>query len=160
MTKTSRTRISSLALMLPLFLGMIAFASMRSAVNGSTTSAFAGQNTNKNATTKGTKPPSTKVDCSMVDDAALASQIKVRFSKKSSLKNEKDIKIDVKDGVATLSGRVGSKSHMNTAVAEAKKVKCVKSVINNLPPKCPGCDEYCCEGVCQSTPCAEKPKKP
>ena len=158
MTKTSPTRISPLALMLPLFLGMIAFASMRSPASSSTTSAFSGQNTNKNATT-GTKSRSTKVDCSMVDDATLAAQIKGRYSKKSSLKNEKDIKIDVKDGVTTLSGNVGSKSHMNTAVAEAKKVKCVKSVINNLPPKCPGCTEFCCDGVCQSTQCAEKPKK-
>jgi osmotically-inducible protein OsmY len=146
--------------MLPLFFGMIAFASMRSSVSGSTTDAFAEQDTNKNASTTGTKPRSTKVDCSMVDDAALAAQIKMRHSKKSSLKNEKDIKIDVKDGVATLSGSVSSRSHRNTAVAEAKKVKCVKSVINNINSKCPGCTEFCCDGVCQSTQCAEKPKKP
>lgn len=81
MTKTSPARISPLALMLPLFLGMIAFASMRPAVGGSTTSAFAAQNTNKNAATKSTKKPATKVDCSMVDDAVLAAQIKERHSK-------------------------------------------------------------------------------
>ena len=160
MTKTSPARIYPLALMLPLFLGMIALASFGSTFGGSTLGAPARQNANKSAATKDTTKPSTKVDCSMVDDAALAAQIKERHSRKASLKNEKDIKVDVKAGVATLSGSVGSKSHRATAVAEAKKVKCVKGVENNLTIKCSSCNEYCCDGVCQSTQCIEKPKKP
>lgn len=160
MTKTSPARISAIALLLPLFLGMIAFASMHSAAGGSTTSALAAQNTNKSAATKSTKKPATKVDCSTADDAALAAQIKERHSKRAALKGEKDIKIDVKAGVATLSGSVASKSHRVFAVAEAKKVKCVKSVGNSLNIKCSGCTEYCCDGVCQDHECApKKPKK-
>jgi len=161
MTRTSPLRISRQALMLPLFLGMIAFASMGSAFRGSTPAAPAAQNANKSTATKGTKPPATKVDCSKVDDAALADQIKELFSKRPSLKNEKKISVDVKAGIATLSGTVSSKSHRATAAAEAKKVKCVKSVVNKINPNpCGGCDTYCCDGVCQDQPCPMKTKKP
>jgi|GEM_PF-3148304 len=162
MIKTLPVRISPLALMLPVFLGMIAFASMRPVEGGTPPSAFAAQNANKSAATKGTKAAPTKVDCSKADDAALADQIKERLSKLPSLKNEKDIKVDVKDRVATLSGKIGSKSHRATAAAEAKKVKCVKSVVNNINPSPCNCsaNEYCCNGACQTQPCPMKPKKP
>lgn len=163
MTKTSPARIPPLALLLPLFLGMIAFASMHPAAAGSTSTALAAQNTNKSGATKSAKKPSTKVDCSKADDGALASQIKERLSNRPSLKNETKINVDVKAGVATLSGTVSSKSHRATAVAEAKKVKCVKSVVNKINPNpCPGClsNQYCCNGACQDQPCPMKTKKP
>ena len=159
MTKTSPTRIPPVALLLPLFLGMIAFASVRPGADASTTNAFATQNTNKSAT-KSAKKSSTKIDCSKADDAALATQIKERHTKRSALKDEKEINVDVKAGVATLSGKVGSRSHKVYAVAEAKKVKCVKSVVNNLTATCKSCTQFCCDGVCQSTQCADEKKKP
>lgn len=160
MTKTSPARISPLALLLPLFLGMIAFASVGIGAGASTPSAPAAQNANKNTATKTTKKPPTKVDCSTADDAALAAQIKDRLSKRASLKNEKNINVDVKAAVATLSGKVSSKSHRATAVAEAKRVKCVKRVVNKLNPCACAPDEYCCQGVCQTQPCPMNPKKP
>ena len=152
MTKTSLARISTTALLPSLFLGMIAFASMRSEAGGSTTSAFAAQNTNKSSAAK---KPSTKTDCSKADDAALASQIKERLDSRSSLKNEKDINVAVKAGVATLTGKVSSKSNRLAAGAEAKKVKCVKKVVNNVCKTCPP-GEQCCHGVCQTQTCPEE----
>lgn len=162
MTKTSPARISPLVLLLPMFLGMIAFASMRPGADSSTSSALAAQNTNTSGP-KSAKKASTKVDCSKADDADLSAQIKKRLSKRPSLKNEKDINVDVKAGVATLSGSVRSKRHRATAVAEAKKVGCVTRVINDIIIKCAaGCsgNQYCCGGACQDQPCGDKPKKP
>lgn len=161
MTKTSPARFSPLALMLPLLLGMIAFASMRPGTGSSTTNVFAEQNRNTSAP-KSAKKTSTKVDCSKADDAAMAAQIKERLSKQAILKNEKDIDVDVKASVVTLSGRVSSRSHRTAAVAEAKKVKCVKNIIDKLTdPNC-NCapNEFCCNGVCQTQPCPMKPTKP
>jgi osmotically-inducible protein OsmY len=159
MTKTSPARFSPLALILPLLLGMIAFASMRTGTRSSTTNVFAEQNRNT-STPKSAKKSSTKVDCSTADDAALTAQIKERLSKQAILKNEKDIDVDVKAGVVTLSGRVSSMSHRTAAVAEAKKVKCVKNVVHKLyNPNCYcAANEFCCQGVCQTQPCPMKPK--
>ncbi|MEK6407531.1 MAG: BON domain-containing protein [Acidobacteriota bacterium] len=158
MTKTSPARISATVLLLSLFLGMIAFASMHPVAGGSTTSAFAAQNTNKSGATMSAKKPSTKTDCSKADDAALAAQIKGRLSKRASLK---DIDVVVKAGVATLTGKVRYNSHRIAAAAEAKKVKCVKRVVNNVC-KAGGCPplEFCCNGACQTQPCTPDTKKP
>jgi len=158
MTKTSLVRICAMTLLLSVFLGTAAFALLPLTGNG-ITSAFATQNTNKSGATKSTKKPPTKVDCSNADDAALAAEIRERLSKLALLKDEKGINVDVKARVATLTGTVQGKKHRLTAATEAKKVACIKKVVNWVCiAKCPDTDPYCCHGVCQNTACDSKDK--
>ena len=101
-----------------------------------TTSAFALQ-------TKPAKPPAAKparaaaVDCSSMDDAALASSVKDKLAKTPSLK---DAAIDVtaSAGTVTLKGTLDKPALKGVATNQAKRVACVKKVDNQITvPKTP-----------------------
>ena len=157
MTRTSRLGTLAMVLLVSMLVGTLAVVLMDGGTGFPTASASVAQNANKST---GYKKPETKpkTDCSKSDDAALAAQIRDRLSKHALLKDEKEINVDVKARVATLTGKAKVKSHRLTAAAEAKKVACIKNVVNFVCGKCSESDPFCCRGFCQSTPCEEKPK--
>jgi len=89
--------------------------------------AFA-QNSNA-AKPKKAKAPA--VDCSTVDDAALAKTVNDRLAATPSLKGQA-ITAAASGGAVTLTGKVKTAGNKGTATRVAKAVKCVKSVTNNL----------------------------
>ena len=89
--------------------------------------AFA-QNAN---TAKPKKAKAPAVDCSKVDDAALAQSVNDRLAAAPSLKGQA-ITASASGGVVTLTGKVKTGGNKGTATRVAKAVKCVKSVTNNL----------------------------
>src|ERR1700749_3066149 len=86
------------------------------------------QNTNA-AKPKKAKAPA--VDCSTVDDTALAKNVNDKLAAAPSLKDQ-SINATANGGVVTLTGKVKTGSNKGTATRVAKAVKCVKSVTNNL----------------------------
>jgi hyperosmotically inducible protein len=98
--------------------------------------AFAAQN--KNA-----KPPAkaATVDCSAVDDATLAANVKDKLSKTPSLKGA-DIDVKASGGTVTLTGSLSKGQLKGVATNQARRVACVKKVDNQItvpktstPPK-------------------------
>lgn len=71
---------------------------------------------------------------STVDDNYLHDSVGERLAADVTVKGG-DIKVDVKDGVVTLSGIVQEPKQKAKAETIAKKVKGVKSVVNNLQIK-------------------------
>ena len=67
-------------------------------------------------------------------DAALADLVLIRLAGDPDV-NGGALKVDMKNGVATLSGVVESQRIKDKAAKLAKKVKGVKSVVNNLTVK-------------------------
>ena len=161
MTRTSRLGTQTMVLLVSMLVGTLAAVLMDERIGFSTTSASIAQNANKSgapAAKKGATKP--KADCSKADDAALADQIRERLSKNAALKDEKEIIVDVKARVATLTGTVKVKKHRVTAGAEAKKVACIKRVDILICGKCVS-PQVCCPrtGACQDPPCPTPRKK-
>lgn len=161
MTKNPRPRISAIALLSSLVVGIIAFAVIGERTIGSTASAFVPRNSNKSSGQTGDKKTAAKpkaVGCSKADDAALADQVRDRLSKNNTLRDEKEITVEVSGRVATLTGTVKVRSHKLTAATETKRVRCIKRVENLICSKCDG-NLICCHGECQPAPCLEGKKK-
>jgi osmotically-inducible protein OsmY len=86
------------------------------------------QNSN---TAKPKKAKASTVDCSTVDDAALAKNVSDRLAAAPSLKGQ-TINATAASGAVTLTGKVKTGSNKGTATRVAKAVPCVKGVTNNL----------------------------
>lgn len=160
MTRTSKLKTPAIVLLMTMLIGTLGAALMDGRTGFPTASASVAQNANKGGGQTAAKKTAAKpkASCSKADDAALADAIRERLSKHAKLKDEKDIKVDVKARVATLSGSVKVKSHKTTAAAEGRKVACVTKVVDFVCTKCSESDPFCCRGVCQSGPCTEQPK--
>ena len=87
------------------------------------------------------KPKTAPVDCSAINDATLAANVKSRLSQTPSLK---DAAIDVtaSGGTITLTGSLGKGQLKGVATNQAKRVTCVQKVVNQItvpksaaPPK-------------------------
>jgi len=110
--------------------------------------------------------------CTKIDDATLANNVRDELAKVLSAKVMERIMVTAKHRVVTLSGNVNFKPTRARAVALARKVACVRIVINkikfNIPTEeCTGGQQECCcpeEGcVCSRIcpPCGlPKPPKP
>ena len=96
-----------------------------------TGSAFATQNSNKNATMKPKAEKAAPVDCATVDDAAITANVKDKLSKTASLKDA-SINVDTKGGVVTLTGMVRMGRNKGLATLQTRRVACVKKVDNQL----------------------------
>lgn len=83
------------------------------------------------AVAQGSSTGSSDVDCSRVDDAAITSSVKERFSKSPALKDA-GIGVETKDGVVTLTGKVKSGGLKGVATRVTRRVDCVKKVDNRL----------------------------
>ena len=90
--------------------------------------AFAAQNKNAKAPAK---PKPAPVDCSTVNDATLAANVKSKLSQTPSLK---DATIDVaaSGGTVTLTGSLGKGQLKGVATNQAKRVPCVQKVVNQI----------------------------
>jgi osmotically-inducible protein OsmY len=90
-----------------------------------TGSAFATQNSNM----KPAKKPAA-VDCSKMTDDQITAAVKDKLSKTKSVK---DATIDVATsaGVVTLTGKIKTGGLKGVATSQAKRVACVKKVVNN-----------------------------
>jgi osmotically-inducible protein OsmY len=100
--------------------------------------AFASQNKNAKAPAKS---KAAEVDCSTVNDAALAANVKDRLSKTPSLKDAA-IEVAASGGTVTLTGSLSKGQLKGVATNQAKRVSCVQKVINQItvpksaaPPK-------------------------
>jgi osmotically-inducible protein OsmY len=71
------------------------------------------------------------VDCSKVDDAALATSVKEKLANTPSLK-EFTLTVAAKEGVITLTGNVKKPTNKGLASAQSKRVACVRSVVNQI----------------------------
>ena len=156
MTRTSRLGTQTVVLLVSMLVGTLAAVLMDGRTGFSTASASIAQNANKSGGQTAAKNGATKpkANCSKADDAALAAEIRERLSKSAVLKDEKEIIVDVKARVATLTGTVKVKKHRQTAAAEAKKVACIKRVDVLICGKCVA-PQVCCPrtGACQDPPC-------
>lgn len=70
-----------------------------------------------------------------VSDAALSDQVLISLSGDRDVVNGGALKVDVKEGVVTLTGVVESQRVKDKAGKVAKKVKGVKQVVNNITIK-------------------------
>lgn len=68
------------------------------------------------------------------NDAVVRDQVMIKLSTDPEVRGG-ELKVDVKDGIATLSGTVDEKKRKDKATKAAKKVKGVKSVVNNIVVK-------------------------
>jgi osmotically-inducible protein OsmY len=77
------------------------------------------------------KPKPAPVDCSVVDDATLAANVRSKLSQTPSLK---DAAIDVaaSNGTVTLTGSLGKGQLKGVATNQARRVSCVQKVINQI----------------------------
>jgi osmotically-inducible protein OsmY len=73
----------------------------------------------------------TDTDCSKIDDAALAANVKDKIAATPSLKDA-SINVTAKDGTVTLSGSVKKPTNKGLATLQAKRVPCVRKVDNQL----------------------------
>lgn len=89
-------------------------------------SAFATQN--KTATPK---PTTEQVDCSTVNDSALAASVKEKLSKTPSLKDA-TIDVTASGATVTLRGSLAKPQLKGVATNQAKRVPCVKKVDNQI----------------------------
>jgi osmotically-inducible protein OsmY len=94
-------------------------------------SAFATQETMAPAAKKQPAKAKATVDCSKVDDAALAANVKEKLANTPSLK-EFTLTVAAKDGVITLTGNVKKPTNKGLASAQSKRVPCVKGVVNQI----------------------------
>jgi len=101
-------------------------------------SAFAAQNKNAKSPAKEKAPA---VDCSTVDDATLAANVKDKLSKTPSLKDA-NIDVTASGGTVTLTGSLSKGQLKGVATNQARRVPCVKKVDNQItvpkistPPK-------------------------
>lgn len=119
-------------------------------------------------TPKTPKTPS----CSTIDDATLANNVRDELAKVLSATVMEHLVVTAKHRVVTLSGSVNFKPTRSRAIALARKVACVRRVINKIKfnirtDECTGGQQDCCcpeEGcVCARVcpPCGlPKPPKP
>lgn len=94
-------------------------------------SAWAFQEAQAPATKKTPAKAKPSVDCSTVDDAALAASVKDKLSNTASLKDFA-LNATAKDGAVTLTGSVKKATNKGLATRQAKRVACVKSVDNQI----------------------------
>jgi len=96
-------------------------------------------------------PTPEKGGCATIDDATLTANVKSVLSKKVS-KVVKNLNVDSKTGVVTLTGSVTLPDTKQSVGNTAKEVQCVKNVVNNISITaglCPsGYKECCCFGFC------------
>src|SRR5687767_9245457 len=69
-----------------------------------------------------------------LSDAAVSDQVLIRLSGDREV-NGGALKVDVKDGIATISGVLETQRQKEKAAKIAKKVKGVKQVVNNITLK-------------------------
>lgn len=79
------------------------------------------------------------VDCATVDDAKITADVKEKFAGTKTLKDA-GIGITVQGGKVTLTGKVQKGATKGLATRQAKRVSCVKDVVNEIavegaPPK-------------------------
>lgn len=109
-------------------------------------------------------PPTTPQSstCSTIDDATLAKNVRDELAKTLSTAVLDRITITAKNRVVTLTGSVsffGLKSHITIV---ARKVKCVRRVINKIkwvPPleDCLSTEKNCCcNGECECIPSSQR----
>jgi osmotically-inducible protein OsmY len=108
-----------------------------------------------------------KGGCESLSDATLTANVKTELSKKVA-KVVKDLNVDSKNGVVTLTGGVSRPEVKQVVGDAAKQVQCVKEVVNNISPTGGQCGsgqkDCCCDGECDCVqgnicpPC--NPKKP
>jgi osmotically-inducible protein OsmY len=91
--------------------------------------AAAKQSSDSTPKKKPTPPPA--VDCSNVNDTALATSVKDKLVNTPSLK-EYTINVAAKDGMVTLTGVVKNGRNKGLASLQAKRVACVKKVANQI----------------------------
>ena len=94
-------------------------------------SVVAYQETTAPATKKQPAKPKATVDCSKVDDATLAVNVKDKLSNTPSLKSF-NITAASKGGTVMLSGSVSKPTNKGLAARQTKRVPCVKSVDNQI----------------------------
>ena len=101
-------------------------------------------------------PPTPKTaSCARVSDATLANTVRDALAKVLSATVMEHIQVTVKHRVVTLSGSVNFKPTRTRAVALARKVACVRMVINKIKfiistGECTGGQQDCC---CPETGC-------
>lgn len=97
-------------------------------------------------------PTPEKGPCATINDASLTANVKSVLSKKVS-KVVKNLNVDSKAGVVTLTGSVSLSDTKQSVGNTAKQVQCVKDVVNNISITaglCPnGFKECCCDGLCE-----------
>ena len=97
-------------------------------------------------------PTPEKGGCATLDDTTLTANVKSVLSKKVS-KVVKNLNVDSKTGVVTLTGSVTLPDTKQSVGSTAKQVQCVKDVVNNISITgglCPsGYKECCCDGFCE-----------
>jgi osmotically-inducible protein OsmY len=96
-----------------------------------TGSVFATQETMSPGAKKQPAKAKATVDCSKVDDAALAANVKEKLANTPSLR-EFTLTVAAKDGLVTLTGNVKKPTNKGLASAQSKRVPCVKSVVNQI----------------------------
>jgi hypothetical protein len=119
-----------------------------------------------------TPPTPTPPSCARVDDATLANNVRDALAKVLSARVMDGIQVTAKHRVVTLSGDVNFKPTRARAVALARKVACVRRVINEIKfriptEECTGGQQECCcpeEGCVCARACTicglPKPPKP
>ncbi len=93
-------------------------------------SVFAVQETKTPPTTKKAAPKE-PVDCSKVDDAALAAKVKEKLANTPSLKTY-SLNVTASGGTVTLTGTVKTGYNKGTATRQVKRVPCVQKVDNKI----------------------------
>lgn len=94
-------------------------------------SAFATQQSDVKPESKPKTSKAPAVECSTVDDASLASNVKDKLSKTPSLKDA-TIEVTAQNGVVTLKGSLGKPQLKGVASNQARRVACVKKVDNQI----------------------------
>jgi osmotically-inducible protein OsmY len=94
-------------------------------------SAFATQENMAPSSKKQPARPKATVDCSRVDDATIAANVKEKLAGTPSLK-EFTLSATAKDGSVTLTGQVKKPTSKGLATSQSKRVPCVKSVDNQI----------------------------
>lgn len=77
------------------------------------------------------KPKAAPVDCSAVNDAILAANVKSKLSETPSLKNA-TIDVAASNGTVTLTGSLDKGQLKGVATNQAKRVPCVQKVVNQI----------------------------
>lgn len=93
--------------------------------------AWAVQEGQATATKKSPAKSKPSVDCSTIDDATLAANVKDKLSNTASLKDY-TFNVTAKNGAVTLTGSVKKATNKGLATRQAKRVPCVKSVDNQI----------------------------
>jgi hyperosmotically inducible protein len=96
-----------------------------------TTAAFTAQDDSAKPAKKPKAEKAAPPDCSTVTDAAITDTVKDKLSKAPSLK-EAAIRVETREGIVTLTGKVKTVGLKGVATRMTKRVDCVKKVDNQL----------------------------